>query len=188
MTAVHEPVPCRPRETSLPLPPSAYISASLCWRSQSSAVFSLALIVTGGLSSCKLNQGIYLLLSSLLPCGRINPLLSWVPLCYAWSGCTGWAGRVMKSCRQLRSKALETTTGFLECWTRLAANTGTSCMSAGEAVLWKLTKVQKGDLFFIKSTAAKAETFLQLYLPYPLKLTPHVYLRLVNGKTWSAVF
>lgn len=119
MTAVHEPFPCWPRETRLPLTPSAYISASLCWRSQSSAVFSLVLIVTGGLSSYKLNQGIYLLLSSLLPCGKINPLLSWVPLCYAWSGCTGWAGHVMKSCRQLRSKALETTTGFLECWHQL---------------------------------------------------------------------
>lgn len=187
-TAVHELFPHRPRETRLPLAPSAYISASLCWRSRSSVIFSLAVSVTGGLSWYKLNQGICLLLSFLLPWVRINPPLSWVPLCYAWPGCTGWAGHIMKSCRQLRSKALETSTGFLEGWTGVAANAGTSYRSAGKAVLWNLTKVHKGDLFFIKPTAAEAESFLQLYLPYPLKLTPHVYTRLVNGKTWSAVF
>lgn len=109
---------------------------SLCWRSQSSVIFSLALSITGGLSLCRLNQGICLLLSSLLPCGRINPPFSWVPLYYAWSGCTGWAGHVIKSCRLLRSKALETTTGFLKCWTRVAANAGMSYRSAGKAVFW----------------------------------------------------
>lgn len=112
------------------------LTPSLCWRSQSSVIFSLALSITGGLSLCRLNQGICLLLSSLLPCGRINPPFSWVPLYYAWSGCTGWAGHVIKSCRLLRSKALETTTGFLKCWTRVAANAGMSYRSAGKAVFW----------------------------------------------------
>lgn len=40
-----------------------------------------------------------------------------------------------------------------------ARNAGTGYMSAGEPFVWKLMKVQNKDLFFIKPTAAKSETF-----------------------------